>query len=66
MQAARIAAAKGVLGFAQSEPITADTIKARHRQLVKRHHPDKPGGSALKTSAINNARDILLESLEAT
>jgi hypothetical protein len=33
----------------------ADTIKAAHRALAQKHHPDKPGGSDEKMAEINAA-----------
>ncbi len=55
-------AARQVMGFAASEPLTEDLISARKRQLAKRHHPDR-GGSVEKMAAINDAADILLAAL---
>ncbi len=55
-------AARQVMGFAASEPLTEDTIKDRKRQLAKRHHPDL-GGSAAKMAAVNDAADVLMDAL---
>lgn len=55
----KIAAAKQVMGFAQSEPLTKEMVQQRHRKLVRKHHPDH-GGSTERMMAINNARDVLL------
>ncbi|MBE7636838.1 DnaJ domain-containing protein [Sneathiella sp. P13V-1] len=40
---------------------TLEEIKAAHRRLVKKFHPDR-GGSAYMTTKINQARDILIKS----
>lgn len=39
---------------------TAEQINARWRELMAKHHPDKPGGSHDKASRINRARDLAL------
>jgi hypothetical protein len=49
--------ALAVLGLA--EGATADEIKAAHRRLIQRMHPDV-GGSADLASRINRAKDVLL------
>lgn len=46
------AAALAVLGLA--EPVDAATIKARYRELVMRHHPDR-GGDTARLQEINEA-----------
>lgn len=56
------AAARQVLGFSSKEPLDADKIKARHRELVKKHHPDL-GGSTRKMATINTARDVLMAAI---
>lgn len=61
LQKAR-AAARQVMGFGPREPLDEAKIKMRHRELVKRHHPDR-GGSTKKMATINTARDVLIESL---
>lgn len=53
--------AKVVLGFAESEPITADMVKERRKVLARKHHPDR-GGDPAKMTAINAACDVLLRS----
>jgi hypothetical protein len=58
--------ARIALGFGPSDPLTDDTIKDRRRQLARRHHPDLKGGSSEKMKTINDAADVLLESLEKT
>lgn len=57
-------AARQVMGFGPNEPLDAGKIKARHRALVRQHHPDQqpPGRRAAATktmAAINAARDVL-------
>jgi len=56
------AAARQVLGFGPTEALNVDMIKARHRQLAKKHHPDR-GGSNRKMETINLARDVLMVEL---
>jgi len=55
-------AARQVLGFTFDEPLDGAKIKARHRELLKKHHPDR-GGSTKKMAIINAARDVLIEAL---
>nr|WP_053000175.1 DnaJ domain-containing protein [Sphingomonas sp. Y57] len=52
--------ARRVLGVAPGAD--ADTIRAAHRRLVARVHPDQ-GGSAELAGRVNAARDILLAEL---
>lgn len=54
--------ARAVMGFTAQEPLTVDIIKARHRELARKHHPDK-GGDTVKMQRINGSADILLGSL---
>ena len=49
--------ALAVLGLA--EGVSADDIKAAHRRLIQRMHPDV-GGSADLAARINRAKDVLL------
>jgi len=42
----------------------AEQIRAAHRRLIARVHPDR-GGSAELTRRVNAARDLLLQDLEA-
>lgn len=56
------AKAKQTLGFAPSEPITPDMVNDRKKQLAKRWHPDRPGGSLERMTEINAAADVLLRS----
>ena len=42
---------------------TADEIRAAHRQMIARVHPDK-GGSAGLATRVNAARDALLSELK--
>lgn len=55
-------AARQVMGFMPREVLDADTIKTRHRELLKKHHPDR-GGSTQKMATINAARDVLMAEL---
>lgn len=51
------AQAQQILGL---EPdATADEIRAAHKRLINKNHPDK-GGSEYLASQINEARDVLL------
>jgi curved DNA-binding protein CbpA len=49
--------ALAVLGLADGA--TADEIRAAHRRLIQRMHPDV-GGSADLAARINRAKDVLL------
>lgn len=51
-----------VLGFAAGQRVTADEVKKRHRELARKHHPDR-GGSVAKMQEINAAVDQLLASM---
>lgn len=51
-----------VLGFAIGQKVTAAEVKARHRELARRHHPDR-GGSLSKMQEINAAVDQILATL---
>ena len=50
--------ALAVLGLA--EAATSDEIRAAHRRLIQRMHPDV-GGSADLAARINQAKDVLLK-----
>ena len=52
-------AARLTLGFAPSEPITLEIVQKRRRELARKYHPDRPGGSLAKMQTINNAADVL-------
>lgn len=51
-----------VLGFAAGQKLTADDVKKRHRELARKHHPDR-GGSVARMQEINAAVDQLLASM---
>lgn len=56
--------AKRVLGFdGVLLLLNADIIKARHRELAKKFHPDRPGGSTAKMQEVNAAVDVLMASV---
>ncbi len=59
-----LAAARRQLGFDAGAVLAADMIAARRKKLARKHHPDLPGGSAAKMTAINAAADLLLAELE--
>jgi hypothetical protein len=58
-----IARARQSLGFGPQDPLSEAAIKARQRELAKKYHPDRAGGSLAKMQEINAAVDVLLESL---
>lgn len=51
-----------VLGFAAGQRLTADIVKKRHRDLARKHHPDR-GGSVAKMQEINAAVDAIMATL---
>ena len=51
-----------VLGFTPGQKVTEAEVKARHRELARKHHPDK-GGSVARMQEINAAVDQLLASM---
>jgi DnaJ-like protein len=53
---------EGLRVFGLGERATLREIKARHRELVKRHHPDSgAGGDAELIRRVNEAYRVLLE-----
>ena len=50
-----------ILGFPWGSRPTAAEIRARHRDLIRQHHPDAGGVDSLVAAAINAARDEALE-----
>lgn len=56
----RFMAAKRTMGFPDSQQITADDVRERRKELAKKLHPDRPGGSVEKMAAVNAAADELL------
>lgn len=58
--------AMAVMGL--KAPLSRDALKARYKELAKRHHPDVANGdeeSADKFRDINNAYKVLMDSLPA-
>lgn len=51
-----------VLGFGPGDKLTPDDVKKRHRELARKHHPDR-GGSVARMQEINAAVDQLLATL---
>ena len=51
-----------ILGIKGAEPVTADLINRRRRELAARHHPDT-GGDAARMSEINAAADAALREI---
>jgi len=45
-----------------TEPITAELVNKRRRELARQHHPDR-GGSVERMARINDAADILLQAV---
>ena len=58
--AATVARARALLELGPEAD--AEAIRAAHRRLMERVHPDK-GGSAALAAQVNEARDILLAAL---
>jgi hypothetical protein len=55
-----LASARALLGVAAHD--NAERINARYRVLIAQNHPDR-GGSEERASALNKARDLLLDDL---
>lgn len=55
--------ARQVMGFPATGHLTAEILKKRFRELAKKHHPDRPGGSATRMQAVNHANDVLSEAI---
>lgn len=62
IEARKLRAARRIFGFKDGVDLTDEMIKKRHRELMKKHHPDR-GGSTETTMVINAARDVLVASL---
>lgn len=59
-RASQVSKARRILGYSAKEPLTTDQVKQRHRELARKHHPDR-GGSLERMQDINWAVDILLK-----
>jgi curved DNA-binding protein CbpA len=57
-------AARVILGWAADQAITVELVNKRRRDLAKKFHPDRQGGSVEKMQEINAAADVLLAELE--
>jgi hypothetical protein len=57
-----IAKARQTLGFNPTDKLTEDMVKKRHRELARKHHPDR-GGSVARMQEINAAVDQVLATL---
>lgn len=62
---ARVVAAMKTLGLKPSTKLTIDLLNQRRRDLAKRYHPDKAGGSVVKMQEVNAAVDFLLALMES-
>lgn len=51
-----------VLGF-EAKPTTIAIVEKRYRELVRQHHPDRPGGSQEKMAEINVAMEAARKDL---
>lgn len=63
-RAALISRARRTLGFSAKEELTHEKVKARHRELARKHHPDRnpdKADSLRKMQDINAAVEILLK-----
>ena len=58
-----LALAKRVMGWGDYIHLTPAMIRERHRELAKKFHPDRKGGSHEKMREINAAVDTLYASL---
>lgn len=53
---------RAVLGFEPFETVTKKQVESRHRELVKRHHPDM-GGDRHAFERVMRAREVAIEEL---
>lgn len=51
--------ALAVFGLARGAALTREKVSRRYKSLIKRAHPDVPGGSHAAAQAVNAARDLL-------
>lgn len=56
--------AKVELGWKAADTPSVEQINRRRRELARKHHPDRKGGSVAKMQSINAAADLLLAQLE--
>lgn len=54
------AAALSLLGLPQD--FTRESLSRAYKQVIRRVHPDAPGGSTQAAQAVNAARDLLMQS----
>jgi hypothetical protein len=54
---------RSILGFAPRETLTPEIVKKRYRELARKYHPDRPGGSTARMIEINAAVDQLLATM---
>lgn len=51
------------MGFAPTEALTVELVRARKQALAQVLHPDKRGGSLSAMTRLNQAADVLLAKL---
>lgn len=56
-------AARVVMGFEPTEPLTRELVTKRKQQLARVFHPDVSGGSDSHMKRVNQAADVLLAKL---
>lgn len=54
-----ITKAREVMGYGPKEAVKKDELKARYRDLAKKYHPDRPGGSVERMQELNEAMEVL-------
>lgn len=55
--------ARRILGWAPDQVVTLDEVNKRRRELARKFHPDRSGGSVEKMQTINAAADVLVAEL---
>jgi len=59
-----MARCKFLLGWKPTQTVTVPDVNRRRRELAKKYHPDRPGGSVGKMAQINDAADRLITEIE--
>lgn len=60
-----LAAALKIFGYTTEDRPTLHQIKGRHRELVKRYHPDACGAPSAGIQAVNAAAAVIMSYLES-